>query len=297
MSDQRRTRTAAAIFLVAAALGCSGAESDAGATPGAMPDPNTLDAATPNGDPGAGGLPCDVSALLERYCIGCHSAQPVPPVPMPLVRYEDLIAPRGNPPRPVAARALERMQRGSMPPPPSTAPSTAEIAAFASWVQAGTPRALCTDRIDAGPPAPNPYDTPLQCSSNRRWTDGDEESPLMHPGGACIRCHTRDDEGPRFSIGGTVYRTAHEPDDCFGVAGRSENVIVQITDVRGAVIELRVNEAGNFFHEGDLATPYSAKVIANGKERVMPVKQTSGDCNGCHTVTGASGAPGRVMAP
>jgi hypothetical protein len=30
---------------------------------------------------------------------------------------------------------------------------------------------------------------------------------------------------------------------------------------------------------------------------MMPVKQTSGDCNSCHTVNGANGAPGRIMAP
>jgi len=29
----------------------------------------------------------------------------------------------------------------------------------------------------------------------------------------------------------------------------------------------------------------------------MTAPQTSGDCNGCHTQTGANGAPGRITLP
>jgi mono/diheme cytochrome c family protein len=29
----------------------------------------------------------------------------------------------------------------------------------------------------------------------------------------------------------------------------------------------------------------------------MGAKQTIGDCNSCHTPTGANGAPGRIAAP
>ena len=118
----------------------------------------------------------------------------------------------------------------------------------------------------------------------------------MHPGMACIDCHTREREGPSFSIAGTVYHTAHEPNDCFGgsVTGAP---IVQITDARGDVIQLPVNAAGNFFHEGSIALPYSAKVIAGGKERAMVKAQTIGDCNSCHTDVGVNDAPGRVMLP
>jgi len=217
---------------------------------------------------------------------------------MSLVRYEDLTATRGNPPAAVAVRALQRMQQGNMPPRPASPPSASEITAFEGWVQAGMPRAVCSNAIDAGPPIPNPYNTPLQCSSGGYWTLGDEKSPEMHPGGACIDCHARDGEreAPLFAIGGTVYATAHEPNDCNGVAGPSTSVIVQITDALGAVLNLRVNGAGNFFYEGTITPPYSAKVVAGGKERIMPVKQTNGDCNGCHTVDGRDGAPGRIMA-
>jgi mono/diheme cytochrome c family protein len=46
-----------------------------------------------------------------------------------------------------------------------------------------------------------------------------------------------------------------------------------------------------------LALPYTAKVVQNGKTRAMGAAQTSGDCNACHTPTGANGAPGRVTIP
>jgi len=255
------------------------------------------DGSPPGANPAASGLPCDISATLQRYCIGCHSSPPVASAPMALLRYEDLIATRGNPPRAVAERALERMREGSMPPSPLVGPTAAELSAFESWVNAGLPRSTCSTAADAGRPAPNPYETPLQCSSGRYWRDDDDESPEMHPGRACIACHSQDDEGPRLTIGGTVYRTAHEPDDCNGGLGASERIVVQITDANGMVIELTVNRAGNFLYEGSVALPYSAKVIAGGKERAMPPKQTSGDCNSCHTVNGTNGAPGRIMAP
>src|SRR5215208_1118410 len=101
--------------------------------------------------------------------------------------------------RNIVALALVRMRAGSMPPQPSARPSAAEISVFEAWVQAGMPRATCGSATDAGAPIPNPYNTPLQCSSGRQWTGGDRESPEMHPGGACIDCHSRDDEGPRFA--------------------------------------------------------------------------------------------------
>jgi hypothetical protein len=58
-----------------------------------------------------------------------------------------------------------------------------------------------------------------------------------------------------------------------------------------------VNAVGNFYSTAAVARPFQAKVVRNGLERVMTVAQTTGDCNSCHTVTGANGAPGRIMAP
>lgn len=42
--------------------------------------------------------------------------------------------------------------------------------------------------------------------------------------------------------------------------------------------------------------PYTAKVIRDGVESKMLTPQSNGDCNACHSVDGASGAPGRIVA-
>jgi hypothetical protein len=156
---------------------------------------------------------------------------------------------------------------------------------------AGEP--ACDDAAGCDP-ATNPYDTPLTCTSNTHWTRGDRGSASMHPGGTCISCHkTTGPEAPTFSIGGTVFPSAHEPNDCNGKSG----VSVVITDANGKTRTLTTNAVGNFNDTAALAVPYHAKVVANGKERAMSAAQTTGDCNSCHTVTGANGAPGRIMAP
>jgi hypothetical protein len=152
---------------------------------------------------------------------------------------------------------------------------------------------------DAGPePSTTSSEgTDVRCTSMSFWTQGDRESPLMHPGGACIACHTERDEGPTFSIAGTLFPTAKEQDDCNGVDA-SYGATVVITDANGEESRLKVNGAGNFFIEQrSIATPYRAKVVYNGLEREMVAAQTVGDCNTCHTENGASGAPGRVYLP
>jgi mono/diheme cytochrome c family protein len=116
----------------------------------------------------------------------------------------------------------------------------------------------------------------------------------MRPGNACISCHSRG-EGPRFAIAGTVYPSAHEPNDCNGT--NADSATVTITDANGMVHELTPNAAGNFYAAGAIALPYTASITAGGRTRAMAAKQTNGDCNSCHTQDGASGAPGRVMLP
>lgn len=122
--------------------------------------------------------------------------------------------------------------------------------------------------------------------------DGSES---MNPGMPCIQCHASDD-GPRFSVAGTVYPTIAEPDLCNG-APSSSGAQVVVTGADGRVLTLRLNGAGNFFSEMQVTTPYHAKVVTAGGERAMTAEQTSGDCNSCHTPTGANGAPGRIMLP
>jgi hypothetical protein len=117
----------------------------------------------------------------------------------------------------------------------------------------------------------------------------------MNPGTACIACHASG-EGPLFVLAGTVYSSANEADNC---GGASTGLTVVITDANGAVTNLTPNELGNFYLErATVALPFTAKVVnAAGMERAMAAAQMSGDCNSCHTQSGAQGAPGRIMAP
>jgi mono/diheme cytochrome c family protein len=165
------------------------------------------------------------------------------------------------------------------------------------------------------PAAPSDFDAPAQCTSESFYVnteqqddpdddDDDDEhdeyevegDPRMHPGRACITCHSTYD-GPSFAIGGTVYSTAHEPDDCESPSTAGAQVI--ITDATGRELVLEVNEAGNFrSRESDaMAMPIRAKVVYEGRERVMFGERMTGDCNACHTQNGENGAPGRILAP
>ena len=145
------------------------------------------------------------------------------------------------------------------------------------------------------------------CTSMTYWTQGDQKSDFMHPGRACIDCHVAGGKAFQrsFDVAGTVYPTAHEPDDCNGVNVTGATVV--ITDANGQEHPLPVNSAGNFFHAdlfgfAKFPMPIKAKVVYQGKERVMSTPQMSGNCNSCHTAEGSSGgpgvaSPGRIMLP
>jgi mono/diheme cytochrome c family protein len=263
-----------------------------------------------SGSPGSAGsdagLPCEVEAVLRAHCQSCHSAPPVAGAPMALLSYEDLISPaRTDASRRVVDVALTRMQLGQMPPPPAAAVAADEAVLIEDWIASGAMRESCAagavDRDAGGPvggaPGSGPYDTPTTCTTDEYWDDGDDDSPRMHPGGACVSCHAQN-EGPNLTIGGTVYSTAHEPTDCNGVDGEDDvEVRVVITDADGQVITLQVNDVGNFYSSRPIAFPFNAKVVAGGRERRMGAAQRTGNCNGCHTERGENGAPGRIMAP
>jgi mono/diheme cytochrome c family protein len=249
-------------------------------------------------------LPCDLETLLHDRCQACHTRPPAGGAPMALLTYADLIAPaKSDASQRVADRALARMERGEMPPAANPPLSDAEIAVLRDWIAAGAERGTCataTPVPDGGVPddaavVMSPYDTPTMCSSGA-WNGGEEESPRMHPGGECITCHSRS-EGPDFSIGGTVYPSAHEPIDCDGIDGDQLEIDVVITDAEGGETRLHVNEAGNFYASKNIKFPIHAKVVSAGRERAMSAAQMTGNCNHCHTATGANGAPGRIMAP
>jgi hypothetical protein len=235
------------------------------------------------------GLPCDVQQVLENRCIGCHLAGGQPPE---LLAYDDLLKPSTtNPSQSVAQRCLARMQdtMKPMPPPPAVPPAASEIATFQAWVTAKTPRgSTCTNRADAGSAT---YNTPTVCTSNKTAAGG--ESASMRPGEPCITCHAQRG-GPAFTIAGTVYPTAHEPNDCDGVAG---GLTVVVTGADNTTVNVPVNNVGNFSERANIVPPFHVKVTNGTKERVMATALTGGDCNTCHTVTGVNGAPGRIMAP
>ncbi|MCB9752561.1 MAG: hypothetical protein H6713_21610 [Myxococcales bacterium] len=145
----------------------------------------------------------------------------------------------------------------------------------------------------------------VQCSSQQYWTMGDFESPLMHPGGACLTCHNMAEPGEdiigRLAIAGTVFPTLHEPDDCNGSSSEAGPITVEITTADNAVLSLPVNAAGNFLYDLEespaITFPITAKVRRGDQENVMNTPQATGDCNSCHTEQGANGAPGRILAP
>jgi hypothetical protein len=222
---------------------------------------------------------------------------------MSLVSYHDLTTKsRNDPSRSYAELAVRRMQDASspMPPPPNMRASSAEVATIQSWIAAGYPMGTCgaTDggaTGGGGDSGSDPYGTPLVCTSGQHWTGGDNGSSLMHPGAACIDCHSRRG-GPALVVGGTVFPTAHEPTDCYGAS--SAQVI--LVDSRNQTFMLSVGVSGNFYlraRSGSFAPPFHAKVVAGGRERAMSAAQMTGDCNSCHTVTGANQAPGRIMLP
>jgi hypothetical protein len=132
------------------------------------------------------------------------------------------------------------------------------------------------------------------CLSGQAWNGGESETPLMHPGRDCLACHQSRGEAEDVVLGGTVYDGDGEPDECYGLQG----VTLQLTDATGSVHEVVSNASGNFvMQEIAIPTPYSVKLVYEGRERAMLGMQTSLSCNGCHTETGTNGAPGRILAP
>jgi hypothetical protein len=136
--------------------------------------------------------------------------------------------------------------------------------------------------------------TPV-CTSNITWTRGNNAA--MRPGEACITCHATSSEAPTFVVAGTVYPTAHEPADCNGSNSNGSAVVI-IKDAAGTAHQIPVDASGNFMlQSAPIPLPYTAQVQVGTATRSMGTAQTNGDCNSCHTVTGANGAPGRIMLP
>ena len=256
---------------------------------------------TPQETDAGGGLPCDVSALLAQHCQSCHRTPPAGGAPMPLLTYADLVAPaKSDPSKHMYDVVLSRMKDSARPMPPGGMLPAADIALIEQWQAAGAPAGSC-GASDAGPDA---IPAEAVCSSGDYWGEADDGSPRMNPGRACISCHSSSggDDAPNLWVGGTVYPTFREPDMCLGADGTSTHAgaSVEIEDAMGVVVSLSVNASGNFLLPRNSATltfPIRARVLYNGKVRQMGTPQYSGDCNSCHTETGANGAPGRIALP
>ena len=119
----------------------------------------------------------------------------------------------------------------------------------------------------------------------RRCTRAERASPVT----------TRRAQAPSLTIAGTVFPTAHEPDDCNGSNAGGAQIV--ITDANGKVTKITANSVGNFYSQVAIALPFRAKVVVGTKERAMVASQKTGDCNSCHTEKGDNSAPGRIVLP
>lgn len=120
-------------------LGGAGGAAGAGAGGGSA-------AGGAGGGASAAGLPCEVQAILVKYCDSCHGATPVGGAPRSLVTYADLTrTDLTNHGITEAQAALQRIQDKSspMPPAPALAPSSSEIATLQGWIQNGYATGSC----------------------------------------------------------------------------------------------------------------------------------------------------------
>jgi len=320
------------------AAGGSG-EGSPGAEGGAISTGRGGASSSPGGDGGAGGvpggsggsggaggvvvetcvngaLPPAVQTVLADRCVICHGDPPIAKVPGSLLSAQDFLRPaKSEPGKTTAQVTLERIDVATtmrMPPPPASPLPAAEASTLRSWIEAGMPLEACAGGGDAGrpdsaPPPPDPFKAAPTCTSGTTWTRG--EDARMRPGEACVSCHARGGEAPKLAFGGTVYPSAHEPDRCNGADGTASAAGAQVVviDAAGMTFMANVNSAGNFYATTRVAVmpPLKAKVVFNGRERIMIGAVPNGDCNACHTQSGtttitgtmADKAPGRIILP
>ena len=184
----------------------------------------------------------------------------------------------------------------------TTAGTDAAIGVDGADTAAGTDATAGTDAAstDTGPNIDN-----LPCPSGQTYNGGTGND--MEPGNTCIQCHGQQG-GPTYKIGGTVFRNLITETGCYA-SGKAGSVVppatytVEITDANAKVFKTTTSSLSGNFHMSSksmsgFTPPYTARVLdAAGNARKMTTKQTSGDCNSCHTADGAQGAPGRIVAP
>jgi hypothetical protein len=122
-----------------------------------------------------------------------------------------------------------------------------------------------------------------ECEPGVEACEGDEGKNML-PGANCISCHSYGniDDGPQFSIAGTIF------EDGAGTDG-FKGAIVRIFDAAGNTFELTSTREGNFFTDEFVAFPISAEVEVDGNIRAMNDPIETGECNTCHTCEGDAG--------
>ncbi|MFT3770389.1 MAG: hypothetical protein QM820_33595 [Minicystis sp.] len=237
-------------------------------------------------------------AALQARCWSCHGTQPNSETPLKLLTYADLAAPSVTfPEQSNAQLSVDRMQNPLSPMPPGPFPVTqAQIDALQSWASNGLPMVDCPDVY------PDPYAAPVQCTSGIQLPPNQQEGEEMNPGRACNACHNQVNaegaDAPIYAFAGTVFPTAHEPDDC--VSTNFAGAQVEVVDINGLTVTIPVGPNGNFAYEDDtfmFTPPYRTKLIFQGRERTMDTPQVDGDCNTCHGQVGTKDAPGRIILP
>jgi hypothetical protein len=128
------------------------------------------------------------------------------------------------------------------------------------------------------------------------------QGPLMSPGENCLECHgggtlpggpptvaDAEDEGPRWTIAGTVYRSFTAPAGD-GIQGAK----VHVRDAAGRVFTLRTNRAGNFYTAERVQFPVRVILEYGGDLREMELDAAYGGCNACHRLPPLQDAAGRI---
>ncbi|MDH5674814.1 MAG: hypothetical protein OEZ06_21980 [Myxococcales bacterium] len=124
-------------------------------TTGAQPMPVPVDTSMAAG---AGDPFCDALSVFRTSCQGCHGEQLVGGAPMPLVSYEDLLAPAISDPSSTVSQLVGvriHDTQSPMPPLSQTPLTTEQMGTLDAWLAAGAPNAVagCSEDILAPPPA------------------------------------------------------------------------------------------------------------------------------------------------
>lgn len=111
------------------------------------------------------------------------------------------------------------------------------------------------------------------------------EGPMMSPFEDCLGCHKGGGGANRWTVAGTWAKGAR----------------ISIVDANGKTVNLRGNDAGNFYSAESLALPFTAsvdgRVMPGFSDPTRPAGLTYGGCNLCHRAEVVTVVPGPQMLP